>query len=162
MVLTIPKRLRAYGLYRRRLLGEIARVTAHTVTAAIRALAGERDLAVGLVACLPTHGSRANGPPHRHLLVTDGGFRPHGTFVSWPAHDTARLTEAFRRAVLRLFVRLELFAEEQAAGMLTWPHSGFHVHTAVWEGPYGCPRTIARSRRGPLGTARGIRSRWSA
>jgi hypothetical protein len=42
------------------------------------------------------------------------------------------LTEAFRRAVLRLFVRLELFAEDQAGGMLTWPHSGFHGHTAVW------------------------------
>jgi hypothetical protein len=47
-------------------------------------------------------------------------------------HDTARLTEAFRRAVLRLFVRLALFDEDQAAGMRTWPHSGFHVHTAVW------------------------------
>jgi len=64
--------------------------------------------------------------------VTDGGFRPDWTFVSWPAHDTARLTEAFRRAVLRLFVRMELFNADQAAGMLTWPHSGFHVHTAVW------------------------------
>ena len=42
------------------------------------------------------------------------------------------MTEAFRRAVLRLFVRHELFDEDQAAGMLTWPHSGFHVHTAVW------------------------------
>jgi len=42
------------------------------------------------------------------------------------------LTEAFRRAVLRLFVRLALFDEKQAAGMLTWPHSGFHGHTAVW------------------------------
>jgi hypothetical protein len=52
--------------------------------------------------------------------------------VSWPVHDTARLTEAFRRAVLRLFVGLALFDEDQAAGMLTWPHSGFHVHTAVW------------------------------
>ena len=52
--------------------------------------------------------------------------------MSWPAHDTARLTEAFRRAVLRLFVRMELFNADQAAGMLTWPHSGFHVHTAVW------------------------------
>jgi len=47
-------------------------------------------------------------------------------------HDTARLTEAFRRAVLRLFVRLALFDHDQATGMLTWPHSGFHVHTAVW------------------------------
>lgn len=64
--------------------------------------------------------------------MTDGGFRPDGTFVSWPAPNTARLTEAFRRAVLRHFVRLEPFDEDQAAGMLTWPHSGFHVHTAVW------------------------------
>jgi len=132
VVLTIPKRLRAYCLYRRRLLGDIARVAARTVTAAIRTLTGERDLAVGIVACLQTHGSRANWHPHLHLLVTDGGFRPDGTFVTWPAHDTARLTEAFRRAVLRRFVRLELFDEDQAAGMLTWPHSGFHVHTAVW------------------------------
>jgi hypothetical protein len=131
VVLTIPKRLRAYGLYHR-LLGEIARVAAHTVTAAIRTLTGERDLAVGIVACVQTHGSRANGHPHRHLLVTDGGFRQDGTFVSWPAHDTVRLTEAFRRAVRRLLVRLELFDEERAAGMLTWPHSGCHVHTAVW------------------------------
>jgi len=84
------------------------------------------------VACLQTHGSRANWHPHLHLLVTDGGFRPDGAFVAWPAHDTARLTEAFRRAVLRLFVRLDLFDHDQASGMLTWPHSGFHVHTAVW------------------------------
>ena len=34
--------------------------------------------------------------------------------------------------VLRLLVRLDLFDEDQAAGMLTWPHSGFHVHPAVW------------------------------
>ncbi|MDO8793452.1 MAG: transposase, partial [Vicinamibacterales bacterium] len=132
VVLAIPKRLRAYCLYRRRLLGEIARVAARTLTAAIRALTGERDLAVGIVACLQTHGSRVNWHPHLHLLVTDGGFRADGTFVSWPAHDSVRLTEAFRRAVLRLFVRLDLFDEDQAAGMLTWPHSGFHVHTAVW------------------------------
>ena len=78
------------------------------------------------------HGSRANWHPHLHRLVTDGGFQPDGAFVSWPVHETARLTEACRRAVLRLFVRLELFDEDQAAGMLTWPHSGFPVHTAVW------------------------------
>jgi len=121
VVLTIPKRLRAYCFYRRRLLGEIARVAARPVTAAMRTLTGERELTVGIVACLQTHGSLANWHPHLHLLVTNGGFRPDGTFVGWPVHDTARLTEAFRRAVLRLFVRLDLFDEDQAAGMLTWP-----------------------------------------
>jgi hypothetical protein len=60
---------------------------------------------VGIVACLQTHGSLANWHPHLHLVVTDGGFRPDGTFVrwpGWPSHDTLQLTEAFRRAVLRL------------------------------------------------------------
>ena len=55
-------------------LGAIAHVAARTVTAAIRTLTGERALAVGIVACLQTHGSRANWHPHLHLLVTDGGF----------------------------------------------------------------------------------------
>jgi len=39
-------------------------------------------------------------------IVTDGGFRSDGTFVrwpGWPAFDSATLSEAFRRAVLRLF-----------------------------------------------------------
>jgi len=119
VVLTIPKRVRASCLYRRRLLGEIARVVARTVTAAIRTLTGERGLTIGIVAYLQTHGSRANWHPHLHLLVTDGGFRPDGTFVSWPVHDTARLTEAFHRTVLRRFVRLAFFDHDQAHGMLT-------------------------------------------
>jgi len=63
---------------------------------------------------------------------SSGGFRADGTFVTWPAHDAARLPEAFRRAVLRLFVRLELFEEDEAQSMLPWPHSGFQVHDAVW------------------------------
>ena len=130
------------------LLGDIARVAAGTVTAAIRTLTGERELAVGIVACLQTHGSRAKWHPHLHLRVTDGGFRPDGTFVAWPAHDTARVTEAFRRAVLRLFVRVALFDEDQAAGMLTWPHSGFHGYTAVWV-PEDDRAFATRLARGP-------------
>jgi len=50
VVLTIPKRLRAYCSYRRRLLGDIARVVARTVTAAIHTQTGERELTVGIVA----------------------------------------------------------------------------------------------------------------
>ncbi|MFQ6046581.1 MAG: transposase [Gemmatimonadales bacterium] len=64
--------------------------------------------------------------------MTDGGFRPDGTFVPLPLHDVATLTEAFRRAVLRLFVRRGLLESETAASMLAWPHSGFHVHDGVW------------------------------
>ncbi len=64
--------------------------------------------------------------------MTDGGFRADGTFVPLPLHDVTTLTEAFRRAVVRLFVRRELMDVETAQGMLAWPHSGFHVHDGVW------------------------------
>ena len=107
-------------------------MAARTVSAAIRALTEDRTLAVGVIACVQTHGSRANWHPHIHMIVTDGGFRADGTFVSWPAHEVAPLAEAFRRAVLRLFVRRGLFEDEDARAMLAWPHSGFHVHDGVW------------------------------
>jgi len=97
--------------------------------------------------------------PEPALLVRQGIGFVHLP-VPWDMPEAQHL-QAFRRAVLRLFVRLKLFDEEQAAGVLTWPHSGFHVHTAVWEGSFGCPRKIARSRRGSPGTARGTPSRWS-
>ena len=87
---------------------------------------------MGVVASIQTHGSRANWHPHLHLLVTDGGFRLDGCFVPLPWHDVAVLTEAFRRAVLRLFVRRGLLGPEAAQSMLAWPHSGFHVHDGVW------------------------------
>jgi hypothetical protein len=96
VVLTVPKRLRPYFLYDRRLLGDLSRVAARTVTAFIRATLGEHDLSVGIVSSIQTHGSLANWHPHLHLLVTDGGFRADGTFVRLPRHDVATLTEAFR------------------------------------------------------------------
>jgi putative transposase len=132
VVLSVPKRLRPYFLYDRKLLGELSRVAARTVTSFIRATVDEKDLSVGIVSSIQTHGSLANWHPHLHLLVTDGGFRPDGTFVHLPLHDVAILTEAFRRAVLKMFVKRELMDIETAQGMIGWPHSGFHTHDGVW------------------------------
>ncbi len=53
------------------------------------------------------------------MFVGKGGFRPDGSFVALPLHDVTTLTEAFRRAVLRLFVRRELMDVETTQGMLS-------------------------------------------
>jgi hypothetical protein len=89
VVLSVPKRLRPYFLYDRKLLGELSRVAARTVTAFIRGTVGEKDLSVGIVSSIQTHGSLANWHPHLHLLVTDGGFRPEGK--SYPADAALRI-----------------------------------------------------------------------
>jgi hypothetical protein len=69
---------------------------------------GKRDLAVGIVACMQTHGSRVNWHPSLCLLVTDGGCRPDGTFVTWPAHDTARRMKRAKLAGLRRHAKVVL------------------------------------------------------
>jgi len=132
MVFTVPKRLRPYFLWRRKLLGDLARVAARTATAFVRATLDEPELSVGIVLSIQTHGSLLNWQPHIHALVTDGGFRPDGAFVRLRAHSAEVLTEAFRRGVLKLFVERELFEPEVAEGMLDWLHSGFSVHDGVW------------------------------
>ncbi len=64
--------------------------------------------------------ARSSIEPHIHALVTDGGFRPDGTFVRLPAHSTEVLTEAFRRAVLKLFVERELFDFSRGEAKRRW------------------------------------------
>ena len=82
------------------------------------------------------------------MLVTDGGFRPDGTFVHLPLHDVATLTEAFRRAVLKMSVKRALMDIETAQGMLNWPHSGFHVHDGVWASADDKEFTVRLARYG--------------
>ncbi|MBK8538622.1 MAG: transposase [Ardenticatenia bacterium] len=132
MVFVLPKRLRPYFQWRRKLLGDLARIAARTATDFVRATLNEPALSVGIALCIETHGSLLNWQPHIHALVTDGGFRPDGSFVPLPAHTTDALTEAFRRHVLRLFVERELLEPEVAESMLAWPHAGFSVHDGVW------------------------------
>ncbi len=73
-----PRRAQASPLFR--LVSDHLHRLQTVYMIAIRTLTGERELAVGIVACLQTHGSRANWHPHLHRLVTDGGFRPDGSF----------------------------------------------------------------------------------
>ena len=73
MVLTLPKRLRAYFLLDRRRLGGLSRGAYHTLRECLRAAVGERDLAPGAIVCVQTFGSLAHAHPHLPGLVTDGG-----------------------------------------------------------------------------------------
>ncbi|HEV8356001.1 MAG TPA: transposase [Gemmatimonadales bacterium] len=96
---------------------------------------------VGIVACLLTHAS-------------------DGTFVRWPAWpgpDRAHVTVAFRRAVLRLFVRRAVCEEEQAPRSLHRPHWGFDAHTGAGVPEDDCAFTLRLARscaRKPVALAR--------
>ena len=130
VVLTIPKTLRIFFKYRRRLLGELSRAAVKTLTIYLEALAGE-PLVPGIIVVVQTFGDRINFHPHLHLLVTEGGMDRAGIFHRLPHLDDSRLSEIFAREVLRLLVGKGLLSPEWSERILSWRHSGFNVHSRV-------------------------------
>jgi hypothetical protein len=94
---------------------------------------------------------RANA--HWHALVLEGGFTPDGRFLFLPLHDTQKLTEAFRRALIKLLLSKGLISEHFAATLLCWRHSGFSIDRQVPIAAQDHPARIALAQyiaRAPL------------
>jgi len=56
---------------------------------------------------------------HWHGLILEGGFDKEGTFVYTPISDTNKMTELFRRLIIKHFQEQELINERFAAGKIT-------------------------------------------
>jgi len=83
-------------------------------------------------------------PRDRWLLDEEGGliygdarsyeikyFDKAGVFHQIPRLDDSRLAEIFAREVLAFLVGRELLSPEWAERLLSWPHTGFNVHSLV-------------------------------
>ena len=75
MVLTIPKTLRIFFKYRRRLLGELSRASVKALTVYFEALAGERCVP-GIIVAVQTFGDRINFLSASASPGDRGGHRP--------------------------------------------------------------------------------------
>jgi ribosomal protein S27E len=130
VVFTIPKRLRVFFKFDRRLLGDLCRSALPALNRYFEIVTG-RALRLGVIAVLQTFGDRINLHVHLHFLVTEGGVDAAGVFHKIPGIDDARLAELFAREVLRMLVGRKLLSPEWAERILSWPHSGFNVHSLV-------------------------------
>ena len=72
IVWTIPKRLRIYFRYDRRLLGRLARATWETVLEVYRTVLDRKDVLPGVIAGIQTFGELVHFHPHIHSIATDG------------------------------------------------------------------------------------------
>ena len=89
------------------------------------------EVTPGAVGFLQTSGELLNFHPHVHILVTDGGFGPNGSFRHLPRLNSRHLERLFQAEVLRMLVDKGLISEETVCNLLSWRHSGFSVHGAV-------------------------------
>jgi hypothetical protein len=130
VVFTIPKMLRLFFKFKRRLLGDLCRCAVRALLFYFQAAAG-KTLEPGVVAVIQTFGDRINFHPHLNFLVTEGGVDKAGVFHRLGSFDDARLAEVFAREVLGFLVRKELLSPEWAERLLSWRHTGFNVHSRV-------------------------------
>ena len=133
VVFTIPKMLRIFFKYNRRLLGNLCRAALRALNRYFEVAAGE-SLVPGVIAVIQTFGDRVNFRPHLHFLMTAGGLDAAGAFREIPRIVDLRLAELFAREVLAMLVGKELLSQEWAERLLSWRHSGFNVHSLVRTG----------------------------
>jgi hypothetical protein len=124
-VLTVPKRLRLFFLYDRRLLGDLSRCAWETVRDLYRAGLQDRHAVAGMVVSIQIYGNEAaNWQPHLHALVTGGVVDGDGAFTPMALPPAGVAEELFRRRVIRMLVRRGRLEQDAAAGLLSWQHSG--------------------------------------
>jgi hypothetical protein len=131
VVFTIPKRLRIFFRYDRKLLGELAACAWRALRLYFDVSFDGAEVTPGAVGFLQTSGELLNFHPHVHILVTDGGFRPDGSFYHLPGFNSRHLERLLRAEILRTLVDKGLIGEETVRNLLAWRHSGFSIHGAV-------------------------------
>ena len=93
VALTIAKRLSVFFRYDRRLLGDLAACSWRAVRLYFRIYFERGDIVPGAIGFISTAGELLNFHPHIHILLTDGGFLPDGTFRHMPYFDSDNVPE---------------------------------------------------------------------
>ncbi len=124
LVFSIPKRLRIYFRFDRRLFSHLYRAAWETWSDYIEAiLPGAKP---GAVMALHSAGSLLNWHPHIHTIALDGGMLPNGSFLQLSEVDTELLEEFFAEKVFNFLLAEQLIDEQTVESMKTWEHSGFN------------------------------------
>jgi len=127
-VFSIPKRLRIYFLYDRKLLAKLSKCAWNVITAYLKSTVPNDDAVPGASIAVQTYGDFLNFNPHLHAIVSDGCFLKDGSFQTAPAFMLEDLGEAFQYEVLKMLKKEGKINDVIIENMLSWRHSGFNVY----------------------------------
>jgi len=127
-IFSIPKMLRRYFLYDRKLLAGLSRCAWESLKVFIQQAVPEKEPLPGAVIAIQTFGEFLGFNPHCHILMTDGCFYgKKGMFRVAPPLELKKLEAIFRHKVFRLLLNRGKITKELIAMLSTWRHSGFNV-----------------------------------
>ena len=127
-IFSIPKILRRYFLYDRKLLAGLSRCAWESLKIFIQEAVPEKEPVPGAVIAVQTFGDFLGFNPHCHILLTDGCFYgDKRMFRVAPPLELKKLEAIFRHKVFKMLLKKGKITEEMVRMINTWRHSGFNV-----------------------------------
>jgi hypothetical protein len=124
-VYTIPKRLRVYFKFDRKLNHLLYRAAWSAWDECVRdSIPGCQT---GSVMALHTAGDLLNYHPHIHSICLHGGLDSEGKFFEMPSVDSEYLQRVFARNVFSFLKEKGLLSDDDITSMQSWRHSGFNA-----------------------------------
>ena len=127
-VFSIPKRLRVYFMYDRKLLGKLSQCAWKVLSAYLKVGVSIDDPKPGAVIAVQTFGDFLNFNSHLHIIATDGCFDSHDNFIVGTLPNPSDLDDLFRTEVFRMLKKERKINDSLIENMMTWHHSGFNVY----------------------------------
>ena len=125
---SIPKILRRYFLYDRKLLSDLSRCGWESLKVFFQEALPEAGAVPGAVVAIQSFSDFIGFNPHLHVLGTDGCFYGDGMFKVAHRFDTKPLEEIFRHKIFKMLLFKGKITQELVDMLMSWRHSGFNVH----------------------------------
>jgi len=145
-VFSIPKMLRRYFLYDRKLLTKLSRCGWETLKEFYQFVIDEDDAVPGAAVAIQSFGDFLGFNPHCHILVTDGCFYGEGRFRVAPAFQARDIETVFRGKVFKMLLAEGKINEGIISMLKSWRHSGFNVFAGerIYPGDEKAMENLAR------------------
>jgi len=150
-VFSIPKRLRIYFMFDRKLLTKLSRCAWKVLNLYLTQAVPYDDAKAGAAVAVQSFGDFQNFHPHLHILCTDGCFYNDDAFMVCPPPDAVELEKLFRYEIFKMLKSEGKINDVVIENMMNWRHSGFSVYCgkAIWphneEGLENLARYIIRA-----------------
>ncbi len=133
-VFSIPKRLRIYFMFDRKLLTKLSRCAWKVLNLYLTQAIPYDDAKAGAAVAVQSFGDFQNFHPHLHILSTDGCFYNDDAFMVCPPPDTVGLEKLFRYEIFKMLKSEGKINDVVIENMMNWRHSGFNVYCgkAIW------------------------------
>ena len=150
-VFSIPKRLRIYFMFDRKLLSKLSQGVWKVLRVYLKHAVCDEDAGPGAVIAIQSFGDFLGFHSHAHVLVTDGCFYGEGAFRVNPTPNAKDLEDLFRYEVFKMLKAEGKINDAIIENMMQWHHSGSNVYCgeAIWphnqEGLENLARYIIRA-----------------